>query len=253
MVSTLDYRDVERRDVFAAYLASGIATEAERKSLRRVSPEEMWDDTLEYLLDVLEINEWDRGYSSVTERLDELAMNSLSHVKAFHACRVVSESSYRSRGIEPLSHALLLEKANEAFGSYVDSSVIRDAVDTLMADLPFFERKVFLFLEDVSPTERRVCGWLRRGSETIGELSHKLGVREEFVAAPLGTPTLIECNIPIGEIPKSDRIEIWRELITWRFKTDAGGDPPGIASRGSVTTNERIRPSHIVAFHALNL
>lgn len=122
-----------------------------------------------------------------------------THLRGFHGCRAESEEAYKQDGIQQSNPALLDEIARRIFRR-------KDAVEVAIKDLSaghysYREHnsgKVCYCLQPEHLVED--CGhYLLYGSEYLSCIAARTG--EEDVLRKRGRAMIIECNIPISDIP----------------------------------------------------
>jgi hypothetical protein len=170
-------------------------------------------------------------------------------VRAFHGCRPEINASYTEHGLLPCNPAQLAQTALRLFSN-------RDRVQSAIDDLSkpdgqdsyqdYNRGKVFFCLEMEHLVED--CGhYMLYGSEYLLAVANRVG--EPEVLRRRGRATVIECDVPIPDIPMEDvrglAGEILREIFERFCDRSYKPETLGFAFHISV----RLAPENIVGFH----
>jgi len=227
-----------------------------RNELKSFDPEEMYEDTMTFLVDCctrqghyregecIEVEDWAGDF-------DASFLKRYTHIRGFHACRAFGGLElYRQHGIRKLSRELLRELAHLAFQGHSAPAAIDAAV--AQSDLPSHEKSVFLFTDEVTPLDCSCNHFLHSGSEMLQALSIDLGLDSRGILASQGSPYLIECSVPIRHVSKGNRQELWRKFVTEYFKVASGSLRPTEPYDFSIRVTKSIEPTSIVGFRSID-
>ena len=191
-----------------------------------------------------EVEDWSADF-------DAAFRNRYSHIRAFHACRAFAGvDSYKRKGIRKLSRGLLRKLAHLVFANYSTREEIDKVVDE--ADIPAFEKSVYVFTDAIHPLDHSCNHYLQSGSEMLQALSISLGIHSRGILAEQGVPYLIECNVPLEHVSTGFRWELWRKLVTEFFRVEAGATPPKEPYDFCLRVTHSIAPQSIRGFHEIN-
>jgi hypothetical protein len=252
----LDLADIDGWFRTTREIAGQLISDAVRAELKDFDPDEMYEDTMTYLVETsirhgeyrngecVEVDDWSADF-------DEAFRSRYSHIRGFHACRAFAGlDTYRRHGIRKLSRSLLREIAHVAFRDHATTNEIDMAVNG--ADIPDFEESVYLFTDASRPLDSSCSHYLKSGSEMLQALSITLGIHSRGILASQGEPFLIECHIPLEHVSKGFRWELWRKFITEYFCVMAGAAIPTESYDFCIRVTQPIAPSSIVGFHKIN-
>lgn len=250
MNRTLDLSDTRSWMKVAKTVASKVVSPQIREALKDFDPEDMYDDTLPYLVEIserfgemIDLQEWEDNFS------EQFSFH-YDSIRAFHACRPLDLDSYKRRGILKLTKELLLELAVEVLGGHASKEKISRAIDEL--DISWDEFGVNLFTDSKSPLDSSQNHYLWCGSEELQGLAIKLNLGSRGILNGRGRPHLIECVVPLENVRSDFYRNLWRLLITQYFKKAAGGRPLTQAPDFCIRVTEDIHPEMIKRFIPLS-
>lgn len=209
----------------AALVAQSAVSVTISDAVRRMNPEDMYDDTLSYLVDAaasrgqpIDLDEWNGRFSRSFRKRYSL-------IRAFHACRPFAGDlkPYRQHGILRMSRTLLRKLALGSFIHHADRRAILSAVQS--EKIPLCEKRVYLFTDKMHALDSSQNHYLQCGSEFLQAIAIKLGLGERGILNGQGEPFLIECHVPLGIVSRTFLNEVWRFLITVYFQSQAGKRP----------------------------
>ena len=229
------------RKVIAATVQKAVVSQ-----LRSYDPEDMFDDTISYLVDTSyemgcswNKEEWDFVFDRAFKKI-------YSTIRTFHACRTSDVESYKRRGLLRLSPDLLRELAHASFSRVAPTKAIDEAVEK--TKLQDFQRRVYLFTDTGSAKQAYQNHYLQCGSEVLQGLASDLGVGRRGVLASQGKPCLIECSISLTNVEQENLSELWRLMVTTVFQMRAGGEKITAPPEFSIRTNDDVPSEQITQF-----
>jgi len=222
-----------------------------REDLQKFDPEEMYEDTMTYLVncstkhgDFVEVGEW-------SDKFDSGYLRRYTHIRAFHACRAYTGlESYKTHGIQKLSRPLLKELAHLVFGDNATAAAIDKAVNN--TKISSVEKSVYLFTDSIHPLDEACNHYLLSGSEILQAMSIDLGLHSRRILASQGEPYLIECEIPLKHVSQGFRQELWRKFVTQSFRIAAGANCPTKPYDFCIRVTKPVSPESITAFHRID-
>lgn len=135
---------------------------------------------------------------SLRQRCTDFLERNYTHVAAYHACRTANIESYLTSGITPADTNKLIEAAKLFFD---DADSVEEVVNKMKAEhygKEYFEHghdKIGFFkTRDGSLKDSH---YLEYGSELYQCIARRLGGAAIQKMASQGTPTLIQCSLPI--------------------------------------------------------
>ena len=151
----LDLADIEGWFPVARAISEQLISDNVRTELKRFDPEEMYANTMTFLVETcIRHGEYRDGMTVKVEDwskvFDAAFLDRYTHIRAFHACRAFAGlDSYKRHGICKLSRGLLRELAHVVFSNCSTSEEIDKVVDG--ADIPDFEKSVYVFTDAIHP------------------------------------------------------------------------------------------------------
>lgn len=237
-------------------IVHSLIPERVRNDLRSFDPDEMYDDAMSFLVEsclkhgeyrngaCIEVSDWSSAFETAF-------LKRYSHIRAFHACRAFSGiEPYQKYGIQKLSRDLLRELAHRVFSRHSTATKINAAVDAI--DIPQFEQSVYLFTDSLHPLDKSSNHYLQSGSEMLQALSIELGIHSIGILASQGVPYMIECEVPLPNVAKEFRWELWRTFVTRYFQIAAGFPRPEKPFDFSIRVTQSISPGAIKQFHRVH-
>lgn len=222
MKRILDLSDTAEWTATAKQVAESAVPAAMREVIERLDPDQMYSDTLSYIVNSAErmgqflpVDEWNR-------RLSRRFQRKYSLIRAFHACRPIAGNveTYKRDGLLRMSKSLLRRLALNAFSAYADRGVILSTLES--QKIPICARRVYLFTDQTHAVDSSQNHYLQCGSEYLQGLAIALGLGKRGILNAQGHPCLIECHVPLGIVSKSFLNELWRLIITNHFQAAAG-------------------------------
>lgn len=246
----LDFADITEWSTSFQYVSQSVIPDIVLDDLKSLDHEEMYSDTLEYLISSYESCGLDTSLELLETEFDDSVCNIYQSVKGYHACRVTNENSYKSRGIIGLNHDILLELAIERFSEHTTLTKIREACEK--TNIRCDEDKVFFFPSLANAKKTHQNHYLKCGSETLQGLSHDLGLSCRGILSGQGKSCIIECNIPIKQIAPMYRLDIWRILTTYALQLRNGKEKKNKTPDIGYATNCGLDPKYIIKFHYID-
>lgn len=212
-------------------------------------PEWIVGDNLDWLDEAIAAAKGGIPSPNVWSTLNERFPSRFRFVRAFHGCRTESIEPYREQGILPSDPSTLDHIAYQIFSK-------REAVAAAIEDLTDKDPhgsygdhnrgKVFFCLQMAYLVEE--CGhYLLYGSEYLLCIANRIG--EPRKLRERGKATVIECNVPVGDIPgeylRCLTGEIMREIFE---KYCHRNERPRTLNFG-FPIRVPLNPSNIVTFH----
>ena len=135
---------------------------------------------------------------SLRERSASFLKNNYTHVAAYHACKTLNLDSYLINGIAPANTNRLIEEAKLFFD---DADAVEEVINKMKTEhygSEYFEHgrdKVGFF--QTRDGSLKDSHYLEYGSELYQCIARRLGEQAIQRMANQGTPTLIQCSLPI--------------------------------------------------------
>jgi hypothetical protein len=168
------------------------------------------------------LNRFTRSDNSEDEwknKIHEAFLETVTHLRLFHACKPVSLDSYLHNGIVKANQSLLEELARQIWLTETSPNQHRTNVENAIRESAIFftpyEKRVFLIVDD-NVLLKNASHYLIRGSEYLQAISAK--IERDFVGEykdPLrtrGVPTIIECDVPVANLKRNFN-DLWDILI----------------------------------------
>ncbi|HPQ44734.1 MAG TPA: hypothetical protein PKZ42_10965 [Syntrophales bacterium] len=249
--NTLDISNIPSWMETTSKICSELVSEKVRKQLKYYDPEEMYSDTMSFLLECCDQFGQFLNYEKWCTDLDDAFTALYTHIKAFHACRIfMGLNSYKEKGIQKLSRNLLRDLAKITFKDYASREDIDIAVDKYK--IPAFEKSIYLFTDLKSPLDRSCSHYLQSGSESLQALAIALNIHSRGILASQGQAFLIECDVPLRDVHITFRSELWRRFSTCFFQVEAGNEPPTAPLDFCIRVTKPIGPDRIKHFYEIN-
>lgn len=219
--AVLDLADVASWLAVAASVVNSTVPRQLSERLRIWDPDEMFEDTLSYLIDAGAEAGHLRDLTAWEDAFETGFRAKYQSIRAFHACRSTSTDGYRRHGIRSLSPELAEQLAIDAFSDQASREQILEA----LASKPIsgHERWVYCFTDIVNAKHSSQNHYVQCGSEYLQALAICLGLHCRGILASRGQGYLIEVHAPIPNVVGMFRRELWRLMITEHFKLMAGG------------------------------
>jgi hypothetical protein len=171
--------------------------------VRRRNPQYLRDDRFAWLNESVVI-----GNGGTLEHIPWILARRLSayydEVVAFHGCRPVSLESYQFDGLKPSNTESLRHQARELFG---DTGELEKAIADLQGGYESHNHgKIWLCITKKSFLCSHHDHFLLNGSEYLSGIATR--VRGDDIVRNIGTPTIIECAVPVTGL----KWEFWAAL-----------------------------------------
>lgn len=183
--------------------------------------------------------------------LDDCFVHEYEAIRAFHACRPVCLDAYRRKGILQHSLELIEQLAVEAFGEYSTQDKIISAIIFISETTRYRVTDsggVYCFTNQIHPVERGRNQYLRYGSEHLKLVANQLNLDGKGILNGRGTAQLIEVHVPISSVDFEYRVDFWRTMLTWHFKSEANSPASNEDVPSCFKTLGSISPDCIVGF-----
>ena len=182
--------------------------------LRRTPADEMFSDTLAYLIPSIP-RCFDKD--EFVEQLSAQILSFFKTIRGFHGCRPTrGMESYLTEGIIPLNRDLLVRSCMDLVGKQVDPRVVRKAV--FEADLNGRLGRVY-FGTDIAGSLENYGHYAIYGAESLScvdDTSWPVSLWE--LQKKIGISTVIECAVPLTALSKVCRHEITKMIVTMWFQ-----------------------------------
>lgn len=206
-------------------------------------PEQMYEDTLSYLIEAAEDAGHPRALAFWEEAFETGFLARYHSIRALHACRAKRTDSYRQHGVRGLSSSLAEELAIAAFSGHASRERILAAVRS--KPIKRQEGWVYCFTDASSPRDPSQNHYLRCGSEFMQAIAIALGLHCRGILSSQGRGYLIELDVPLRSLVGDFRRDLWRMLVTEHFKSLAGGSKPKSPPEFCIATRDTIPPECI--------
>jgi hypothetical protein len=191
--------------------------------IRRQPPEYLVSDDLSWLNRVVALqggSDFD-AQSVLSERL----LSAFTHLRAYHGCRPNERANYHEIGIVPLDVNRACNSVREIFNSSKFPELTPAIVDNAIASMPTRDREGRIFFEANNRFLLEQCGhYLLYGSEYLGGIARLLsdatsnGRDYVLELRTIGTPTLLECNVPISWLSRGTVCALAGSILVAYFK-----------------------------------
>ncbi len=215
--------------------------------VQRLAHDELYSDTLEYLLDAYDKFWITTSFEELEIAFDTYFCSRYEYIKGFHACRITNESSYKNNGIRGMCKELLVELALDRFGKHTSSGKIISACEKTKIDE--YDSSVFMFPALERAKEPSQNHYLKCGSEILQGLAWDLGLGNQGILSKQGQSCVIECEVPLINIKPMFRLDFWRQFITFSFQKSLGKQIEPKAPDWGFAANDDIDRKHINFFH----
>lgn len=142
--------------------------------------------------------------TSLRQRCSKYFEEIYTHVAAYHACRPKDIESYFKEGLIPANTENLIAEAKKFFGDADAVSSVVNKMRTEHYGSEYFEHgldKIGFFM---SKTGSMVDShYLKYGSELFQCIANRLGEWAIHMMSKRGTPTLIQCSLPVTWLDES--------------------------------------------------
>lgn len=244
MLKVLDLSNVPSWLSVVSGIASRTVPIEIRRRLRTVSAEEMYSDTLSYLLEAGDALGVSIDYDEYVELFEKCFLREYAAIRAFHACRPTRLDTYKNEGILRHSRQLIEQLAMETFLDYSTRDKILSAIDAVSKEYRVGDSgTVYCFTNQTHPLESSRNHYLRYGSEYLKGLANRLELDGEGILTRRGKAHLIEVIVPISTVVYDYRVDLWRTMLTWYFKSESNAPasndeiPSCIMIRGDISTD----------------
>ena len=170
----------------------------------------------------------------------------ITHVHAFHGCRIFSDSTYLSHGIQPLSREWIETEIVKWSGTLPTKQ--SEAAKWLQHYLEDYEGKLCA-VKSLQFHQGRRGYWHTKGSETLRKILelHAPDALNRYLFG--GQPSILEFLIPVSDLSAND----WRNylcslLCTW-LASKVEFDRPSDSREGGFVLDAPVPPSCILCCH----
>jgi len=201
------------------------------------------DDILDWLDDAI----WHVKRQRVNMKtvLADALTQEFDFIRGFHGCRAPSTESYRTQGILPSDSTWLKAEAVRLFG---DSNHIQEVFAELSRkgdDYEGFNRGKTYFCLHLKDFMEGCGHYLLYGSEYLLCVAVRIGHKETL--RKNGRATVIECNVPISDIPRDYIEEICGMILCEIASKFCTGESE--FDGGCFHIKVPLQPQNIVTFH----
>lgn len=221
-----------------------------KETICQGNPDEMYSDTLTYIIDAFSYNELFISLEELSWKFDSEFCNRFKYIKGFHACRIIDETSYKIYGLQGINDERLLKFSIERFSNYTAKEKIVEACSK--SNILEYDCGVYFFFTLETTKDPSHNHYLKCGCETLQGVACDLGLSNRGILSSQGRSCVIECNIPIDQIRLAFRYDIWKELITIYFKTKAGLNYNSRFPDWCFSTEGDVEPKYIERFHYID-
>ena len=217
-----------------------------KREILSLDPKRLFYDTFEYAINAFSYSGETAQFDEINNRLEQLFAGQFTHWRAYHACRPRSLNSYQANGIIPLTRDFVISEAIALLKGHAPEERIRSVAAKI--DLNTREENICLFTDPDSPAKRNQNHYLRCGSEVMQLITASIAPHQGILARQ-GTPTIIQCKIPLHDIHREFALEGYREMVTRFFQHKISRGKMNIKILDHcLRTSKRIPPENIEKF-----